>query len=263
MSKSSHYEVLGVQVSASNADLKRAYRNLVKRYHPDINPAAEAKDKIRLINEAYEVLSEYYSRQAYDLTMEGGSSAAYEPPKETEEVKYRREYLKKQAHEKRVSLENLLKTKIKFYRFQRIVCFLFFASGLLFTVDYYYAPNQIDAKITSMNLAFKQTELKLGKWILSADRGLYEEYQRTGGKEVIVTFSSIFKIPTNVGLKGSSSTYSIKGTLHSLGNVLSIMVLVFSAMVIKDKEYSDFRLTCGIVPGFLVPLMFLMAISGR
>lgn len=263
MSQVNHYEILGVQSSATNSDLKRAYRDLVKRYHPDINPAAEAKDKIRLINEAYEVLSEHYSRAAYDMLLSGAfETPTYKPPEETEAEKYRREYLRKKAHQDRVNLENLMKIKIKFYRFQRMVCYLFFASGILFTIDYYYAPTQVDADITSMNLAFRQTELKLGEWILSADRGFFDEYQKNGGTKVTVNFSSIFEIPTSVRLEGSSSKYDVSGTLHSFGNILTIIVLIFSGIVIRHKEYSDFRLTAGIVPGFLVPFMFLMALLG-
>jgi len=65
--KRDYYEILGVDRSASEAELKKAYRNLAKKYHPDVNPGdKEAEIKFKEINEAYEVLSDPQKRQKYD-----------------------------------------------------------------------------------------------------------------------------------------------------------------------------------------------------
>lgn len=67
MAKRDYYEVLGVSKGASDSDIKRAYRKLAKKYHPDANPdKAEAEEKFKEATEAYEVLSDEKKRQTYD-----------------------------------------------------------------------------------------------------------------------------------------------------------------------------------------------------
>ena len=66
-SKRDYYEVLGVEKNADDATIKRAYRQLAKKYHPDANPGdAEAERKFKEASEAYAVLSDPQKRSQYD-----------------------------------------------------------------------------------------------------------------------------------------------------------------------------------------------------
>lgn len=61
-----HYEVLGVNRGASSSEIKRAYYRLAKKYHPDSNPDAAAKEMFTAINNSYQVLGDEQKRQQYD-----------------------------------------------------------------------------------------------------------------------------------------------------------------------------------------------------
>ena len=78
MSKRDYYEVLGAAKDASAQDLKKAYRRLAMKYHPDRNPDdEEALAKFKEAKEAYEVLADEQKRAAYDqfghAAFEGGT----------------------------------------------------------------------------------------------------------------------------------------------------------------------------------------------
>ena len=64
--KRDYYEVLGVEKNAAADQIKKAYRKLAAKYHPDVNHEADAEAKFKEINEAYEVLSNQEKRQLYD-----------------------------------------------------------------------------------------------------------------------------------------------------------------------------------------------------
>src|SRR6201988_195776 len=62
-----YYKILGVAKSASADDIKKAFRKLARKYHPDVNPGdKKAEEKFKEINEAYEVLSDSDKRHKYD-----------------------------------------------------------------------------------------------------------------------------------------------------------------------------------------------------
>lgn len=79
MSKRDYYEILGVNKDATNEEIKRAYRRLALKHHPDRNPERhqEAEEKFKEICEAYEVLSDAQKRQTYDQFGHEGLRGAF------------------------------------------------------------------------------------------------------------------------------------------------------------------------------------------
>lgn len=62
-----YYGILGVDKSASDADIKKAYRKLARKYHPDVNPSQEAAEKFKELSTAYEVLTDADKRRVVDM----------------------------------------------------------------------------------------------------------------------------------------------------------------------------------------------------
>ena len=82
MDKKDYYKILGVERSSSAADIRKAYRKLARKYHPDINPGDKAaEEKFKEISVAHEILGDAQKRALYDEFGEAALSPGFEPEK--------------------------------------------------------------------------------------------------------------------------------------------------------------------------------------
>jgi curved DNA-binding protein len=76
-----YYKVLGVERTASDDEIKKAFRRLARKHHPDISKAADAPARMQALNEAQEVLRDKEKRAAFDRVLQGAQSGqAFQPP---------------------------------------------------------------------------------------------------------------------------------------------------------------------------------------
>lgn len=78
MSDINYYDVLGVGVDADQDDIKRAYRSMARKYHPDMNKDKGSEELFMIVQEAYETLGDIDKKAAYDSSRVHDSSESYE-----------------------------------------------------------------------------------------------------------------------------------------------------------------------------------------
>lgn len=95
-----YYIILGVTRSATEEEIKKAYRSKAKLYHPDVNKSAKANELFQLINEAQDVLLDEQKRAMYDLKLKYGttSNAYKERARQYEKPKSQANYQSKNFH---------------------------------------------------------------------------------------------------------------------------------------------------------------------
>lgn len=80
-----YYKILGVKRDASEADIKKAYRVLARKYHPDVSKESNAEEKFKEVAEAYEVLKDKEKREAYDQLGRYQQGQDFRPPPDWEQ----------------------------------------------------------------------------------------------------------------------------------------------------------------------------------
>ena len=95
------YHILGVSPNATPDEIKNAYRRLVKQFHPDKNSSEEAKEQVRLINAAYEILSDPVQRSHYHQPVYAGIETDEDPIEAYKTEFQRKRWEKAQAQKAR------------------------------------------------------------------------------------------------------------------------------------------------------------------
>ncbi|MCD6067159.1 MAG: DnaJ-class molecular chaperone with C-terminal Zn finger domain [Bacteroidetes bacterium] len=170
---SDHYSILGLTKNATNAEIKTAYRRLVKVYHPDKNPNNPgAVEKFRLIQEAYDTLSDSSKRTKYDHKVNyssyaysyGGSTTQEQNQTKTRTKKYtftdedlkRRQYYKEHYKQNPKQKTNTAEQKKAYNEVKYILFSVPIAIALLFFIINIYNREKTEDKKTLPALIQKQ-----------------------------------------------------------------------------------------------------------
>ncbi len=132
-----YYEILKINKTASQSDIKQAYRILAKRYHPDVNPKdRSAEENFKKINEAYKILSDEYKKAFYDLSIYDAATT----PKGSAQPKYN--YYQQTKTRASYTRKKVIYTKKAYYQafslLGGLIIVAFFATFLMHKYSSYY-----------------------------------------------------------------------------------------------------------------------------
>lgn len=265
----SHYDILGVSQTSDYAEIKRSYRQLVKKYHPDINPSVDAKMRITRITQAYEVLSDAEKRQAYDYYLTLGHETITDPeladfyknkPEVDEREHQRREYVNWKRQRDQEVWQKQFAMKVKFYKYQRYFAFFFLSIGAIYSADYFVTihegPYDIGQTVVTK---WGDAQGQINNRSFSTDEEFINELQDGSGRGYLY-HSGIFRFPVGVSTM-RSGMYILHGTLHSFRNFFSYMLLSISGLLLYYRKYNDLILTLGLVPFFVSLFLLLLTLT--
>jgi DnaJ-class molecular chaperone len=155
------YNLLGVSLTASDAEIKHSFREMAKKYHPDLNNETDAGDNFRMLYIAYETLTDPFKRKIYDRLLENDFEiplnrrnwAWYEKMQRRANLRAR-QYSEMQYHD----FEDSAFSKAEFHTKQAVAFFLFFSmmcAGMgcfLIGSQYIFNENFNGAQLTGLAL---------------------------------------------------------------------------------------------------------------
>lgn len=259
-----HYDVLGIAPEATFQEIKRNYRNLVKLYHPDLNPSEEAKIRIVAITAAYEVLSDPGKRSSYDWQLVSGSAHAptvAPEPEIDERERYRQEYIRWRRRKEQERWERIFHLKAMFYKYQRYFAVVFLVVGLLYSYDYYFMPAKgpfpLMVKINRMGGTAGIIQNKI---FATDSEQLFQEVTEQHLTEGYLHYSGILRVPAGVSLD-RIHRYHFEGNLYELNNIFPILMMVIALVMLLKRQYEDWILTIGLFPFFFLIFLIILTVE--
>ena len=269
------YQILGVSSHASAAEIKSAYRKLVKKFHPDVYKGNHA-DMIRQVNEAYDVLSDPVRKAAYDGRVTSAthatnaSSVRYEY-QEDPRKKQRREYVARRRGEARRRREEYLRVANATYLFLRYlsVAALLFASLIIFDE---YLPQTEYREVARTGWHERTRQSKVGgddrfsymqteNFTIAVPNKIHIDYDYHAQNRQVLTISvsPILKIPSKVSLEenGTDHIEKIGRTIFSSQINIQYILFLTSLFVVLRRNYNDVNLGIALFPVFILVFIWL------
>jgi hypothetical protein len=259
------YEILRVSSSASGAEIKTAYRKLVKEFHPDVYKGNH-QGMIRQVNEAYDILSDPVRKAAYDGRATKATSFTYKY-QEDPRAKQRREYIARRKAEARQKKEEYFRVAHATYKVFRYISFATLLLASLFIVDRYLPQNEyhevaetgwVSRHPGDDSFSFMQTK----HFVIAVPHYIHTDYDYDAvDKQVLtISISPILQIPSTVSMvkKGENHTAEVQRTIFSNQTNIEYVLLIASLFVVLRKNYSDFNLGMAMFPIFIMIFIWMV-----
>lgn len=250
-----YYAIIQVDRKASDADIKKAFRKLAVKYHPDKNPSLEAEDLFKEINEAYEVLSNPASRLDYDQRLGNPGFYSYA------DVRPQRQTYRGPS-EKVMLQKSLLRYSQLLFYFGCLWC-------SILIVDYTMPEEHIQGKVTTDITKNSILRVNKPKKLLSTDIG--KDFDITPRELKHFPFDTDVHIYKSPLLSAVIRVENYNGTfvVNNLGSIyrnfsFAPIILFLGCMIgLIIKKGVEFHVNLGIVVFLLMILNIVLLYSSR
>lgn len=255
-----YYQVLGVQQTASHAEIKKAFRRLAVMYHPDKNPDPQAESIFKIINEAYDVLDDPIRRRNYDLALQGVSIEVTESAPRHRDPAYRPRrpgsYRPSESQRLRELMLRFLPVANKCSWFCFILC-------LVLLIDYELPPKVTQEEIVKVTITRSYSRNSSTTWWvihtsggLSVDLPYVQSDNFLQGMKIEVRASRFLRIPFQVAT--GSQHVKIAKTIYGNFIFAPFALLIISGLGVAARNNLDYGFNLGVTS--FVILMFLIFI---
>jgi len=249
-----YLKILELDANASYQDIKKAYRRLSKKYHPDLNKATDSEDRFIQLNEAYDYLINPRPEAAYQT----------EYPRESEfELKKRkvREFYKKRQEQERIQRKEAI---LKLTKIFNLLVGLILAFNVLLAIDFLLPSKEISSAITRIEKVFNRRyyiydDVYFGEYKLRLPiRQLSIEQPSIIGNLKITPIFSKVKIVEYNGLlyEPLYSIYKTFGVLIPISLLLGLLMFAIA----PEKDARPF-LACVIMMILFIQLLIFFRVS--
>jgi len=259
-----YYSLLGVRRFASDAEIKRAYRRLALKYHPDKNPDPGAETIIKELNEAYDLLSDPSQRSWYDQMLVGPvystpnheqppveRQAAHRDPAYRGTGKHRRPYVSKR--------ERLFQLVTHYHPKMLWISKISFVLSVLFFLDYYIPYSEKEEYVEYRHESVsRHGHSDYFLYLYSGERfKIYDtKIQIKDNDQLLVSYTRIYGIPMRVENQMNSEQANLAYMYNTL-LFLPVLLLIVSGLAIYQKDDIEFSFNLIVLNGMLLLINFV------
>jgi DnaJ-domain-containing protein 1 len=262
------YQILGLSQNATHDEIKKAYRKLVMQYHPDKNSSAEANDRVRLINAAYEILSDPVRRINHH---QPACSDTFfdEDPIEAYKREFKRKRWEREQEEKAREKARREQHEVRMFKFMRTMTYFILAFALSLVADdmlprkiYHEVPMSGWQEREGGRRSQLASHVETPNFYLPVPHQFHlaYPYYTTDRPPITISVTPVFNVPRDVRctLDNERWYFEILGTIHADAVKLPWLLVVSSLYVAASKFSKLSYSLCGVPALLLAAVVLIM-----
>jgi DnaJ domain len=244
-----YYRIMNLSREASEDEIKRSYRKLAIRYHPDKNPSLEAENVFKEINEAYEVLSDPGKKFQYDQLLTAPGYSGWQEPYATRPQRSRGS----RPSDRMIFMQGIL-------HYVQLLFYFGCLWSFVLVIDYALPPRLLEERVTTEVREVTRVLMRNPRDLLVTEKGhhfpvlLSEMQYFPKGANLKIYTSSIFSALIRVENYNGTFVVNNLGSIYRNFSFAPVLLLLCCAVGLIIRKGIEFHVNLGIVVFLLVIL---------